>query len=71
MIILALTRMMNTANIYGIAFSAIKDRLKGKPSGKISLGYELSILIFGLFYIPIAAINAFLDDIIKKTIYPF
>lgn len=71
MIILSLTRMMNTANIYGIAFSAIKDRLKGKPSGKTSLGYELSILIFGLFYIPIAIINSFLDDIIKKTIYPF
>lgn len=71
MIILAIIRMMNTANIYGIAISAIKDRFKGKPSKKTTLWYEISILVFGLFYIPTAAIHAAFYNIIKKSILPF
>jgi AhpD family alkylhydroperoxidase len=71
MIILAIIRMMHAANIYGIAISAIRDRLKGKPSGKTSLIYEISIMLIVFLYIPSAIFSAIFDNIRKKTIYPF
>ncbi len=71
LVILALARTMQAANIYGIAVSAIRDRLKGKPSGKTSLIYELSIILLVLLYLPLAGIQAIFDNIRKKTIYPF
>lgn len=71
MIILAFIRMMMVGNIYGMAISAINDRFKGKASGKTSLIYEVSIIISIFLYAPIALLQAFLDNLRKKTIYPF
>lgn len=71
MIILAFTRMMNMANIYGIAISAIRDRFKGKPSGKTGLFYEISIIFAIFIYIPIAIVHALIEKLRKKSIYPY
>lgn len=71
LVILATTRMMNAANMYGLAFSAISDRFKGKPSGKTSLFYEVSIIFAVFLYLPLALIHALFDNARKKTIYPF
>lgn len=71
MVILAIIRMMNVGNIYGMAYSALSDRFKGKPSGKTSIFYEISIMLSILLYLPAAIIHAIFDNIRKKTIYPF
>ncbi|NLV98695.1 MAG: carboxymuconolactone decarboxylase family protein [Clostridiaceae bacterium] len=70
LVILAFIRMMNMANIYGMAISAIRDRFKGKPSGKTSLLYEISIIFSILIYFPIAIVHAFFAKLRKKSIYP-
>lgn len=70
LVILAFIRMMNMANIYGMAISAIRDRFKGKSSGKTSLLYELSIILLILIYFPLAMLNALFDKLRKKSIYP-
>jgi AhpD family alkylhydroperoxidase len=71
MVILAIIRMINTGNIYGIAVSAISNRFKGKPSGKTSLAYEISIILSIFLYLPLTIIQAIFDNIREKTIYPF
>lgn len=70
MVILSMTRMMQVGNIYGMAVSAIRDRFRGKPSGKTSLIYEISMILLILPYLPIAAIHALLDKIRGKTLEP-
>ena len=71
MVILAIIRMMNVGNMYGMAYSALRDRFKGKPSGKTSLFYEISIMLSIFLYLPAAIIHAIFDNIRRKTIYPF
>ncbi len=71
MVILAIIRMMNVGNMYGMAYSALRDRFKGKPSGKTSLFYEISIMLSIFLYLPVAIIHAIFDNIRRKTIYPF
>ncbi|NLZ70934.1 MAG: carboxymuconolactone decarboxylase family protein [Clostridiaceae bacterium] len=71
MIILAMIRMMTVGNIYGMAYGALIDRFKGKPSGKTSLFYEISIMLSILIYLPAAIVHAIFDNIRNKTIYPF
>ncbi len=71
MVILAFTRMMNAANMYGLAVSALSDRFKGKPSGKTSLAYEISIILAAFLYLPLALIQALFDGLRKKTLCPF
>ena len=71
MVILSMIRMMQVGNIYGMAVSAIRDRFRGKPSGKTSLIYELSIIFLILLYLPIAMIHAIFDKIRGKTLDPF
>ncbi len=66
MVILALIRMMTVGNIYGMAYSALGVRFKGKPSGKTSLLYEVSIMLSILLYLPAALIHATLDKMIKR-----
>ena len=70
LIILAMIRMIQVGNIYGMAISALRDRFKGKASGKTTLIYELSILIMILIYLPPAFLHATFDRIRKKSIEP-
>ncbi len=71
MVILAFIRMISFGNIYGIAISALVNRFKGKPSGKTSLFYEISIILAILLYFPIAIIHSIIDGIRKKSLYPY
>ena len=71
MVILAMARVIQVGNIYGMAVSAIRDRFRGKPSGKTSLIYELSIIVLVFLYLPIAGIQALIEKIGRKTLDPF
>ncbi|NLA81759.1 MAG: carboxymuconolactone decarboxylase family protein [Clostridiaceae bacterium] len=71
LIILAMIRMIQVGNIYGMAISALRDRFKGKASGKTTLIYEFSILIMILVYMPPAFLHATFDRIRKKPIISF
>ena len=70
MVILAMARVIQVGNIYGMAVSAIRDRFRGKPSGKTSLLYELSIIVLVFLYLPIAGIQALIEKIRRKTLDP-
>lgn len=71
LVILAFIRMMQVGNIYGLAVSSIRDRLRRKPAGKTSLSYEISLLLLVFLYAPLAVLQAILDNLRKKTIYPY
>lgn len=64
--ILAATRIIMVGNVSGIALGAFKNRLSGNPLAKSSLGYELSILLTTLIFIPISLIHNLGESIIKK-----
>lgn len=70
-VILAFIRMITVGNIYGMAISAIADRLRGKHTGKTSLIYEISIIFSIFLYAPVAIIHGLIDNLRKKSIYPF
>lgn len=71
LVILAVTRMITSGNIYGMAISSLKDRFQGKASGKTSLPYEISIILSAIPYLPVAALHSFIDNKRNKSIYPF
>lgn len=71
MVILAIIRMMISGNIYGIAVSAMQTRLKGKPSGKTSLFYEITMLISFILYLPLAAIHASIENRNNVSLLPY
>jgi len=62
-IILSAIQLMHAGNIYGIPYSALISRLKGKPYKDSSLIYELGMHIGGLILFPIALIDGFLRGI--------
>lgn len=62
-IIISAIQLMHAGNIYGIPFSAIISRLKGKPYKDSSLIYELGMHIGGLILFPISLIDGFLRGI--------
>lgn len=59
-IILAAVQIMIAGNMYGIPYSALQSRLKGRPYKNSSLSYELGMLIAGILWLPIALILGFL-----------
>lgn len=62
-IIISAIQLMHAGNIYGIPFSAIISRLKGKPYIASSLIYELGMHIGGLILFSISLIDGFLRGI--------
>lgn len=56
--ILGAARVMMIGNAYGIAWSAFRSRLKGRPIAKSSLGYELVMLFSVLVHPPVALVHA-------------
>ncbi|MBN2611712.1 MAG: carboxymuconolactone decarboxylase family protein [Bacteroidales bacterium] len=62
-IILSAIQLMHAGNIYGIPYSALISRLKGKPYKDSSLIYELGTHIGGLILFPISLIDGFLRGI--------
>ncbi len=69
--ILGAIRMIMIGNIYGIAASAFRSRLKGSPSGKTSIFYEFWILISILPLFPIALIGATFSRIMNRPVLQF
>ncbi len=69
--ILGAIRIIMITNIYGIAASAFHSRLKGSPSGKTSLIYELWILISILPLLPIALKGATFSRIMNRPLIQF
>lgn len=70
MIILAATRMIIVGNIYGMAVSAIWDRLKGRHTGKTRLWYQISMLLAAPVYFPVALVHAVINNMRKKSLLP-
>lgn len=63
-IIISAVQIMMVGNIYGIPLSAIISRFKGAPYKDSSLFYELSMLIVGVLYFPLALIHGTLKTIV-------
>lgn len=69
--ILGSIRAIMIGNIHGIALSAFRSRLKGKPIKKSSLFYEMSIVLSIFVFLPVAFIHAVLSNLFKIPIIAF
>ncbi len=56
-VILAAVQFMIAGNMYGIPFSALQSRRKGKPFKDSSLFYEWGMLMAGVLCLPIAIMH--------------
>ena len=56
-IIISATQLILAGNMYGIPYSAFLSRMHGKPYKNSTLFYELSMLLSGLLFLPIASIH--------------
>jgi AhpD family alkylhydroperoxidase len=57
--ILGSAQVILTGNAYGIPYSAFFSRLRGKPYRNSTIWYELGMILFGIFIMPIAFIHGF------------
>lgn len=64
--ILAAIRLMIAGNIYGIPWSSFFNRFRGKPDERSSLFYEISLLLIGPLFIPVAIVHSAITFFIKK-----
>lgn len=69
--ILGAIRMIMVGNSYGIALSACKSRIKGKPIPTSSLFYEISMLFSVIPLLPIAIVKVVVLNLIKAPIITF
>ncbi|MFA0816710.1 MAG: carboxymuconolactone decarboxylase family protein [Anaerofustis sp.] len=69
--ILGSTRMIMIGNIVGIAFSALRSRLKGHPVEKTGLLYEIGMLLSCLIFLPIAILHGLISDLFRVPIIRF
>lgn len=68
--ILGSIRLIMIGNTYGILWSSIFNRLRGKADGRSSLRYEIS-MILGIILIPISIIHALISDLSRKPVISF
>jgi AhpD family alkylhydroperoxidase len=66
--ILGAARVMMIANAYGIAWSALLSRLKGRPVAKSSILYELVMLAAIVVFVPLASVHALVLSLLKRPI---
>jgi len=66
-IILSAAQVMIVGNMYGLPFSALLSRRKGKAYKDSSLGFELGMLIFGALVIPVALLHALLRWLVGRA----
>jgi len=66
--ILGAIRMIMIGNSYGIAYSALKNRLNGKPVKKTTLLYEIKMLLSLFIFVPIALIHGLILNLRKVPI---
>ena len=69
--ILGAIRAIMMGNAYGIAWSSFFNRLRGKPDPRSGFLYEISMIIFGLLFIPFAIIHALLLHLFKVSLIHF
>lgn len=69
--ILSSIRIIMIGNSYGIAFSALKNRVQGKKVESSSLGYELAMILSLLFAIPFGTIQALIENIVKRPLLTY
>jgi AhpD family alkylhydroperoxidase len=77
--ILGAIRAIMVGNAYGIALSALRNRLRGKPitkgnlfgEEKMRLSYELTMILSLIVYLPIALIQIIVANIMKAPIIQF
>lgn len=69
--ILGAIRMIMVGNAYGIAISALKNRIKGEKSGKTSLSYELKIILSFILALPVSLIHCFISNLLEVTVLDF
>ncbi len=63
--ILGIIRMMMVGNVFGIPLSALKNRIKGKPNKKSTIGYELIMMVLPLPFIPITLLHALVSELLR------
>lgn len=66
--ILGAARLMMTANIYGIALSALGRRFKGQPVKKSNIFYEIGMLLSVILILPAAALHALVSAVFKRPL---
>ncbi|MFC4600264.1 carboxymuconolactone decarboxylase family protein [Cohnella hongkongensis] len=69
--ILGAIRMIMIGNIYGIAISAFRSRLKGKKIEKTSLLYEIRMIISIIILLPVALIHGFVSNLFNVPVIDF
>jgi AhpD family alkylhydroperoxidase len=62
-IILSAVQLMMAGNIFGIPYSALISRLKGKPYKDSSLIYEFGMHVAGIVLFPVAMVHGLLRNI--------
>ncbi|MCE5213157.1 MAG: carboxymuconolactone decarboxylase family protein [Methanobacterium sp.] len=68
--ILGTIRTIMMGNTYGIPWSSFFNRLRGKPDGRSSLKYEIS-MILGTLLVPVSFIHALISDLFKMPVIDF
>lgn len=69
--ILGATRMIMIGNSYGIALSAFRSRIKGRPIEKSSLLYEITMLLSIIPLLPVAIIHTLILKMFKAPTIAF
>lgn len=69
--ILATTRMIMMGNTHGIAAGALKNRFQKKPIPKSNFGYELGLTLSIIPFLPLAIIDAFIDNQRRQPLIRF
>lgn len=69
--ILGAIRMIMVGNVYGIALSAFRSRLRGKPIKKSSLIYEIKLILSMIIFLPAAMIHSLILDLLRTKIIKF
>ena len=69
--ILGAIRMIMIGNVYGIALSAFRRRLKGKPIKKSSLIYEIGMILSIIVFLPVAFIYSLISGILRIQVIKF
>nr|WP_283248135.1 carboxymuconolactone decarboxylase family protein [Bacillus sp. FJAT-50079] len=69
--ILGAIRMIMIGNIYGIALSAFRSRIKGKKIDKTNLLYEIKMIVSIILLLPAALIHSFILNLFNVPLIDF
>ncbi|KYG90603.1 alkylhydroperoxidase [[Bacillus] sp. KCTC 13219] len=69
--ILGAVRAIMAGNIYGIAISAFRSRMKGRKIEKTNLLYEIKMLMSIIIFLPVAVIHGYISNLFKAPVINF